>query len=326
MAQNDASQTTGEPTDEPHTIIVDPDDVVTAIRFNEEDAAHGRSRTAQLWVRQGEATLQYHEQGNYFPAGQGPAYRINPAAFVCADGDPEGAERIEGTMYPTYGETRALVKDEQDVEEWDDVDEDTVDDWHDEAVEIWEQEVRAALQDEIVVREQDSAGRRVEQRLAVEYDDPELTADGGQATGQQRDEADEPLDLSDALPTVRFRRAGNNEELVYYPEAGDAAFGVVEHRYDGWPARGVVRFDVIGWEIVDADFDSEPYYGSVEEDLEKMEAEIREWVEEVLCQTDSTRGSASFRDEGGHTIRVIDDYEGDEYVVELETENRRRIA
>lgn len=149
-------------------IEVDPDEIITGLRYNGEEAAHARSRTARFEIRDGEATLQYHEQGSYYPAGQGPDFIIKPSTFVCEGGRVDGI-RKEWTMYPTRGTIRAEVKTETDADSWDDIDEGLVDEWHEEAVDVWEGEVRNALVDEIVVRTGVDADGEIHERLAVEY-------------------------------------------------------------------------------------------------------------------------------------------------------------
>lgn len=169
MTDKTSGKTDGESSGESKpTVTVDPADVITALRFNEEEMGYPRSRTARLEVRDGEARLHYHERGNYYPAGHGPDYAINVRAFVTEDGREDGV-RLDGTSYPLYSETRALVKREQGAESWDDVDEDVVDEWHAEAAEVWEQDVRAALRDEVTVWVATTAEGDEWETLTVEY-------------------------------------------------------------------------------------------------------------------------------------------------------------
>jgi len=132
-------------------------------------------------------------------------------------------------------------------------------------------------------------------------------------------------DLVNEVPSAGFRLTNNNEEVSFYPDARGAEFGVIKHEYKGLPARGVVLYDVVGWEIVDMDFETMDEDATMEEDFEHFESEIREWISEALFSSEmsSTEGNMSHVDT--HTIEVTNPYEGDSYTVKLETANKCRV-
>jgi len=131
-------------------------------------------------------------------------------------------------------------------------------------------------------------------------------------------------DLRNEVPSAGFRLTNNNEEVEFYPDAPGAEFGVIKHEYEGLPARGVVLYDVVGWEIVDMDFEPMDEDATVEEEFEHFEAEIREWISEALFSSDRMGAEGNMSHVDTHTIKVTNPYEGDSYTVELETENKRR--
>jgi len=146
---------------------------------------------------------------------------------------------------------------------------------------------------------------------------------------QETDAADdEPAtidDLRNDVASAAFRVTSNNEEVKFYPDAPGAEFGVVKHKYDGFPARGVVLYDVVGWEIVDMDFEPEDNDATMQEEFEYYEDEIREWISEALFSSDRNGAEANTSRVRRHTIKVTNPWEGDSYVVELKTANKRRV-
>lgn len=150
-------------------------------------------------------------------------------------------------------------------------------------------------------------------------DDTEATDESNSATKDA---------LLNVVPSTGFRVTSNNEKINVYPDPTGTARGVIEHQYDGWPAKGVVLHDITGYEIVDASGET----GGPDEDetlaemLDIWEADIREWIDGVLFDTSlsSTEGNCKYVDT--HTIEITNPWEDETYTVELETENKRRIA
>ncbi|WP_179234007.1 hypothetical protein [Halorubrum halodurans] len=125
-------------------------------------------------------------------------------------------------------------------------------------------------------------------------------------TTTSNDETVTADDLRHEVPTARFQLANNNKEVAFYPDVDAAEYGVIKHEYEGLPGRGVVLYDVTGWETVDKDIDTE----------------TREWISAALFGTGGAEGNMSHVDT--HTIKVTNPYEGDSYTVKLETANKRR--
>lgn len=134
-------------------------------------------------------------------------------------------------------------------------------------------------------------------------------------------DSDEPADIdtTNIFPTLQFVRQAGSEIVKLYPDAGDTEYGVLRTQYDGYPAYGVVLEDVVGWELVDYEFDDEDdWFDS---------GVVSEMVEDVLFR----KGSRAYRrveinDAGDHIVELYEiETTGDKWYVELETENKRRV-
>jgi len=132
-------------------------------------------------------------------------------------------------------------------------------------------------------------------------------------------------DLRNEMPSMGFRVTNNNEGVNFYPGALGAEYGVIKHKYEGFPARGVVLYDVVGYEIVDMEFEPEREDTTMEEEFEYYEAEIREWIEDAIFSTDLSSADVNTYREGTHTYIIENPWEGDRYTIKLETENKRRV-
>jgi len=132
-------------------------------------------------------------------------------------------------------------------------------------------------------------------------------------------------DLRNEVPSMGFRISGNNEGVNVYPDAPGAEFGVVEHQHEGLPAQGTILYDVVGYEIVDMDFEPRHEDVTMQEEFEQCEDEIREWLDDALFNTSLSSAEANTYREGTHTYVVENPWEGDRYTVGLETENKRRV-
>lgn len=124
--------------------------------------------------------------------------------------------------------------------------------------------------------------------------------------------------VTDTVPVWRFDCTSNNEHVIIYSDGEDQ---VIQHEYDGLPARGTVRYDIEDFEITDAEFYEDHGGKSDEEVLEMFRAEIREYVEAALFSHDDRGAWVSLVD--SHELKVK--MEGDEYIVELITSNKRRV-
>ena len=161
MAQNTATADGGSNSDHPaadvDTIVVNPDDVVEAMRRNHRDSDEQRSHVLRFSPPlEGEQTATPHvsEAHTYYPPelSQKPIH-IGPEAFIVEHGagnrHPDWRNewshpdlhrerslfRDEFGARDEHGESRQLTDDEED--EWEE--------WWDTAVEMWEDRVRHAL-------------------------------------------------------------------------------------------------------------------------------------------------------------------------------------
>lgn len=132
-------------------------------------------------------------------------------------------------------------------------------------------------------------------------------------------------DLQYEEPSAGFRLTDNYEVVSFYPDAPGAEFGVIKHRYDGFPSRGVVLYDVVGWEIVDIDLEPMDEDKTMKEEFDFYETEIREWISRALFSTSCGSAEANMSHVDTHTIKVTHPYEGNSYTVKLETTNKRRV-
>lgn len=127
----------------------------------------------------------------------------------------------------------------------------------------------------------------------------------------------DPIDLSNEPVSFRFEIRSNNETVIYRPGVSEHHCGVIQHKYDGFPAQGEVRYDVLGYDVIDTDASAEEY--------EMYESEIAEYLDSVLWDTSLSSASANVSHAGHHKVRIENPYEGDWYVVEFDTANRRRV-
>lgn len=132
-------------------------------------------------------------------------------------------------------------------------------------------------------------------------------------------------DLRSEAVSAGFRISDNNEEVELHPGAPGAEFGVVKHQYEGLPAQGTVLYDVVDWEIIDMDFETEVEDATMQEEFERYEDEIREWIESALFDGSLTSAEANIYREARHIYVVEDPWDFDRYAVELKTENQRRV-
>jgi hypothetical protein len=133
-------------------------------------------------------------------------------------------------------------------------------------------------------------------------------------------------DLKQSQYVYRGEYRSNNQTTYYYSDNGDAEYGVIRYDYDGLPAQGIVLYDVVGYTIEDYDLNTDE---DEDEEFRVFEDEIKEWIEDVLFTTDNVGPSgpeAHLEYVGNHTFEIEDPYEGDEYTVKLDVENKRRVT
>lgn len=116
-----------------------------------------------------------------------------------------------------------------------------------------------------------------------------------------------------------------NEQLYIYPaEESEERLGVVEHHYDSRSPQNDVAYDVVGLNIVEAKFPDED--APNDEVLDEFRRECRRFVRRVLLTHDHLSFvETTVSREAKHRYRIYEHSDENVYVVELQTENRRRI-
>lgn len=154
----DGGSTTDHPAAELETIVIDPDDVVAAMRRNKRDETEQRSHVLRVTTPlAGEqtASLFVDEAHNYYPPElSAKPIHLTPETFLVGHsaGSRHPDYRDEWN-YPDISEERSLFRDEVPEDEQDD---EGWNEWWDTVVELWEDRVRNALQstDEITIASQ----------------------------------------------------------------------------------------------------------------------------------------------------------------------------
>jgi len=158
MAQNTTTADDGSNSDHPaadiETIVVDPNDVVEAMRRNKRDRDEQRSHVLRVSPPfEGEKKAKPHvsEVHTYYPPEMDPKpLHIAPEAFIVGHGagsrHPDFSNEFR---YPDYSTEQHRFRDEIDA--WDDdgtvrpltdEEENDWDEWWDTVVEMWEDRVR----------------------------------------------------------------------------------------------------------------------------------------------------------------------------------------
>jgi hypothetical protein len=120
-------------------LVVDPDDVIEALRFNGRPTEYKNQRSAAirispLFESESSTSIVYTEEGNNYPPDMNPKpIHINPRVFV-------GENVID---QPIRSDERARAKDELD-----DPSEEEIEEFVDIAFEVWEADVRTRLKTE----------------------------------------------------------------------------------------------------------------------------------------------------------------------------------
>ena len=139
MTQN-TTDNDSRPEAQIETIVVDPDDVIEALRFNGQPPEYKNRRRAVIRLHpafeaEQEGSLFYTEQGNYYPPEMSPKpIHLRPGLFVNDDAMP----------IPHRGEERSRARDELD-----DPTDEEIEEWVETAFEVWENDVRQRLVDEL---------------------------------------------------------------------------------------------------------------------------------------------------------------------------------
>lgn len=120
------------------TVMVDPDDVIEAIRFNNQPPEYKNQRSAVLRITppfdsESTASIHYSQQGNHYPPESTHPIHINPGVFV-------GEVAVD---LPIRGDERARAH-----EMLDDPTDEEIDEFVQQAFDVWEEHARKALVDE----------------------------------------------------------------------------------------------------------------------------------------------------------------------------------
>jgi hypothetical protein len=171
--QNDATAGDTEQNDENtdeidgSTIIVDPDDILEAMRRNARDEFEQRSHAIRLHPPFGDrvrGSIHMSQDGNYYPPEMDPKpIHVSPNTF--ATGRADNPLPYEA-CFPIRNDSRARFREEFGADPEDEPDE--WEEWWGAELEVWEGGVRRRLKDEIeVLVGPESQGVAV----SVEYDD-----------------------------------------------------------------------------------------------------------------------------------------------------------
>jgi len=158
MARNTASADDAShrnPAADLDTIVVDPDDVIEAMRRNDRDRDEQRSHVLRVTPPlEGEqtATPYVDEAHAHYPQLSQKPLHLTPEAFIVGDGaGNRHPDWCNEWSYPHYGQEQHRFRDEIDA--WDDgevrpltdEEEDEWEEWWGTVVEMWEDCIRHAL-------------------------------------------------------------------------------------------------------------------------------------------------------------------------------------
>jgi hypothetical protein len=144
-------------------LVVDPDDIISAMRRNARDA-HTRRTHKLRFTRPLEgrvtASTHVHQEGTYWPNPKTAPLTLNPEQFIEDDA-------AEETAHPEQWQVHEAAKDVDGA----DVSDETLDECWDVHLEYWESAVRHHLKTEVNINEY-RHGPGIEPRIiTVEYDD-----------------------------------------------------------------------------------------------------------------------------------------------------------
>ncbi|APX98724.1 hypothetical protein [Natronorubrum daqingense] len=157
---NQAKEILSDPRNRINTVRVPVDDLIEALRFNNQPPEYTNRRAAVLRVTPPfesttDASIYYSEEGNYYPPdlSQEPIH-INPRVFV---------KDRDDTRLPNRNDERARAK-----EMLDDPTEDEIDEFVTEAFDLWEEFTRKALKSETDINDSEHQYRE-KHVVSVEY-------------------------------------------------------------------------------------------------------------------------------------------------------------
>jgi len=163
--QNSTDTSTG--TNDGVILVVNPDDIINAMRRNARDA--NTRRTHKLRFNRPledrvTASTHVHQEGTDWPNPETAPLTLEPEQFIKDDA-------AEETAHPEQWQVHEAAKDADGVDDIEDVSDETLDECRDVHLEYWESTVRHHLKTEIDINEH-RHGPNVEPHIVtVEYDD-----------------------------------------------------------------------------------------------------------------------------------------------------------
>ena len=149
------------------TLVVDPDDIIDAMRRNARNANTTRSHRLRFnRPLEGRVTASIHvrEKGTYWPNPKTAPLTLHPKQFINDDA-------TDNTDHPEQWEIYEAAKDVDNVDNLEDVSDEAIDECWTVHLEHWEAAVRANLKSKVDIHEH-KHGPNVEPRIvAVEYTD-----------------------------------------------------------------------------------------------------------------------------------------------------------
>jgi hypothetical protein len=148
-------------------LVVDPDDIISAMRRNARDA-HTRRTHKLRFNRPLEgrvtASTHVHQEGTYWPNPKTAPLTLNPEQFIEDDA-------AEETAHPEQWQVHEAAKDTDGVDDLDDVSDETLDECWEVHREIWESTVRNHLKTKVDIHESKHEPSVEPHIVTVEYDD-----------------------------------------------------------------------------------------------------------------------------------------------------------
>lgn len=138
------------------TVVVDPDDIIEALRYNGRPGGYQNQRSAVLRITppfeaEAEASIFYDERGNYYPPEMNThPIHIDPQVFIGEN---------------TVNQPLRYAEKERAEEELDDPTQEDIEEYIEFAFEVWEDDVRSSLLKETDIN--DSKRRQWEEHVVT---------------------------------------------------------------------------------------------------------------------------------------------------------------
>ncbi len=164
--KQNSNTTTADSTDNV-TLVVDPDDIINAMKRNARDVNTRRTHRLRFdrpLEGRVKSSIHVSEKGTYWPNPETAPLTLAPKQFIADD-------PAEETAHPERWEVHEAAKEVDGVDDLEDVTDETLDECWEVHLEVWESAVRHNLKSEVDIHEY-RHGPNVEPRVVnVEYDD-----------------------------------------------------------------------------------------------------------------------------------------------------------